>query len=47
MGNNLTAVDLGTDFVPIDIEAGWSHACAMTEAKAVKCWGQSILSVYI
>ena len=45
MGNNLTAVDLGTDFIPIDIAAGAYHACAMTEAKAVKCWGQYILSL--
>ena len=45
MGNNLSAVDLGTDFVPIDIEAGAHHVCAVTEVKTVKCWGQSIPSV--
>ena len=47
MGNNLNAVDLGTDFVPIDIEAGPFHVCAVTESKTVKCWGQYILSLFI
>ena len=47
MGNNLNAVDLGTDFVPIDIEAGAHHVCAVTESKTVKCWGQYILSLFI
>ena len=42
MGNDLAVVDLGTDFIPIDIAAGYEHVCAMTEANAVKCWGQFI-----
>ena len=47
MGDNLTAVDLGTNFVPIDIQAGLSHVCAMTLSKEVKCWGQFIHSLSI
>ena len=47
MGNNLSAVDLGTDFIPIDIEAGGYHVCAMSESNAVKCWGQLMSSVLI
>ena len=49
MGNNLTVVDLGTAFVPIEIEAGWHHVCSIAKSKAVKCWGQLIhtLSVYL
>ena len=39
MGNNLTAVDLGTNFIPTDIEAGGFHVCAMTELQEIKCWG--------
>lgn len=40
MGNQLTTVDLGTTFIPIDIEAGSEHTCAMSDSKAVKCWGK-------
>lgn len=47
MGDNLTVVDLGTNFVPIDIEAGGYHICAMAQSKGVKCWGQSIHSLSI
>ena len=47
MGDNLTVVDLGTNFVPIDIEAGAEHVCAMTKSKEVKCWGQFIHSLSI
>ena len=47
MGNNLSAVDLGTDFVPIAVEAGGWHVCSMSESKAVKCWGQFMLSLLI
>lgn len=46
MGNNLTAVDLGNDFIPTDIEAGRRHVCAISQSNAVKCWGQFIHSLY-
>lgn len=45
MGDDLAAVDLGNGFIPIDIEAGWYHACSMAESKAVKCWGLFLLSL--
>ena len=41
MGNNLTAVDLGTNFIPTDIEAGGYHTCALSELQEIKCWGQN------
>ena len=47
MGDNLTVVDLGTNFVPVDIEAGGYHVCAMAQSKEVKCWGQLIHSLSI
>ena len=47
MGDNLVAVDLGTDFIPRDVEAGWRHVCAISESNAVKCWGQLMLSILI
>merc|ERR1719334_3048481 len=34
-------VDLGTDFIPIDIEAGQDHVCALSEDKSIKCWGRN------
>ena len=40
MGDNLTTVDLGTNFIPMDIEAGGSHVCAMSESQEIKCWGR-------
>ena len=40
MGDNLNTVDLGTTFVPIVIEAGGEHVCAMAQSEEVKCWGQ-------
>ena len=45
MGNALSTVDLGTNFVPVDIGTGRRYVCAMTEAKEVKCWGQCIHSL--
>eukprot|EP01083_Nonionella_stella_P173368 597791_1 len=39
MGDNLTFVDLGTAFTPIQITSGYSHSCALSDAGDVKCWG--------
>merc|ERR1719334_672020 len=39
MGDNMVRVDLGTDFIPIDIEAGGFHVCALSEDQGMKCWG--------
>ena len=36
MGDNMVPVDLGSDFIPIDIEAGGKHACAMNEQSDIK-----------
>ena len=45
MGDALSSVDIGSAFIPIDIMAGGYHVCAISESKAVKCWGQFIHSV--
>ena len=47
MGDNLTAVDLGTGFVPLDIAAGCVHVCVISESKTVKCWGECILCLSV
>jgi alpha-tubulin suppressor-like RCC1 family protein len=39
MGDNLTAVDLGTGRTVRDIEAGDNHTCAILDNESVKCWG--------
>ncbi len=38
MGDNLVAVDLNGDLVR-DLSLSKGHACALTEANTVKCWG--------
>ena len=47
MGEHLTPVDLSTDFVPIDIEAGAQHVCVMSDSNAVKCWGTKTLCFFL
>eukprot|EP01083_Nonionella_stella_P179010 634179_1 len=37
MGDNLLDTDL--DFIPIQIEGGYWHTCALSAASTVKCWG--------
>lgn len=39
MGNNLPAVNLGTDVKVNDLCAGAYHACALTTNGKIKCWG--------
>jgi alpha-tubulin suppressor-like RCC1 family protein len=39
MGDNLTAVDLGTGGKAKAIAAGYQHTCAILDNESVKCWG--------
>eukprot|EP01084_Bolivina_argentea_P255595 429969_1 len=41
MGNYLNVIDLGTNFIPIQIEAGSYHTCALSINDTVKCWGDN------
>merc|ERR1712173_273907 len=42
MGDNLTSVQFGSDFVPIAIEAGSYLTCAIGQNHQVACWGYDI-----
>jgi alpha-tubulin suppressor-like RCC1 family protein len=39
MGNNLIAINLGTNAVPQAVVAGGNHTCALLAGGKVKCWG--------
>eukprot|EP01083_Nonionella_stella_P102230 290650_1 len=39
MGDNLLEIDLGSNFIPMQIVAGRYHTCALSTAHKVKCWG--------
>jgi len=39
MGDNLTAVDLGTLRTAKAISAGYQHTCVILDNESVKCWG--------
>eukprot|EP01083_Nonionella_stella_P001796 5149_1 len=39
MGDTLLEIDLGTNFVPMQIVAGFYHTCALSTTNKVKCWG--------
>eukprot|EP01083_Nonionella_stella_P068483 181840_1 len=41
MGDSLPNIDLGSDFVPIQITAGSDHVCALSTTKTVKCFGRN------
>eukprot|EP01083_Nonionella_stella_P165814 552662_1 len=39
MGDILLEIDLGTNFIPMQIAIGWFHTCALSTANKVKCFG--------
>jgi alpha-tubulin suppressor-like RCC1 family protein len=41
MGDNLSAVDLGTGRTATAIEAGGNHTCAILDDESLKCWGSN------
>ena len=41
MGDNLLAVDLGSDRTAKAIAAGYAHTCAILDNSLVKCWGSN------
>jgi len=41
MGDNLTAIDLGSGRTALAISAGSAHTCALLDNSAFKCWGQN------
>jgi E3 ubiquitin-protein ligase HERC3 len=41
MGNNLTAVDLGSGRTAKSIAAGSRHTCAVLDDDSIKCWGSN------
>ena len=43
MGNNLTAVDLGTGRTAKQVAPGYFHTCAILDDDSLKCWGSGVL----
>ena len=41
MGDNLPAIDLGTNRTADGLVAGWMHVCARLDNQSVKCWGEN------
>ena len=41
MGDNLTAIDLGTNRSAVTIRAGFSRTCAILDDASLKCWGMN------
>eukprot|EP01083_Nonionella_stella_P054364 143509_1 len=41
MSDNLLEIELGTNFIPMQITAGDYHTCALSTANKVKCWGMN------
>ena len=41
MGNNLSTVDLGSDFNASKVICGKQHTCALSNQYEVRCWGQN------
>ena len=42
MGNNLSIVNLGIPFIPIQIDVGYQHSCALSTNFEIKCWGYNV-----
>ena len=41
MGNNLSSIDLGSDFNASKVTGGDEHTCALSTQYEVRCWGQN------
>ena len=41
MGDNLPAIDLGTELTAVVVETALYHTCALLSDQRVKCWGQN------
>ena len=41
MGNYLEVTNLG-DFIPVRIECGGEHSCALSQEGYLKCWGMNV-----
>eukprot|EP01083_Nonionella_stella_P054365 143510_1 len=41
MSDNLLEIELGTNFIPMQITAGDYHTCALSTANKVKCFGRN------
>eukprot|EP01083_Nonionella_stella_P248654 860583_1 len=39
MGDNLLPINLGSNFIPMQIQSGYTHTCALSTTDTVKCWG--------
>eukprot|EP01083_Nonionella_stella_P145789 457585_1 len=42
MGDILLEIELGTNFIPMQIVTGWYHSCALSTANKVKCFGRNL-----
>eukprot|EP01083_Nonionella_stella_P008628 24896_1 len=42
MGDHLPEIDLGSNFLSIQIALGWQHICALSTTNKVKCWGSNM-----
>ena len=42
MGNNLKAIDLGTERVAKQVASGGFHSCALLGDDSIKCWGSGV-----